>query len=109
MAEWESDSGSSLIRLRCKIVGVASNLPTVYFIRNGVRILLTSSSPPSEIAESGVYTADSDSLMTRSTLVVERRRGNEGIFQCVGQGGRDRSTSVTSSTYISIKCKQLNL
>lgn len=102
VVEWDSDDDSGDIRLTCQIIGVARILPTVYFVKNGDRISPSSDRTPSD--NNSVYISETDTL-TKRTLVIGKRRGNEGVYQCVGQGGEDRSTSVTSSTYINIKCE----
>ena len=102
MEEWASEDDSGDIRLTCQITGVARRLPTVYFIKDGNRIPASTDRTPFD--NNSVYISETGTL-TRRTLVIGKMRGNEGVYQCVGQGGEDRSTAVTSSTYINIKCE----
>ena len=36
-------------------------------------------------------------------------RGDEGVYQCVGQQGGDGSTAITSSSYVNIQCEYTEL
>ena len=78
-------------------------LPTVFFLKNGDRIPTVSSTGD------GVRIEEASLTSRRRVLVVENRRGNEGVYQCVGQVGEDGSTAVTTSTYINIRCKYESL
>ena len=94
VVQWVSDSEEA--RLPCEISGVGRRLPTVFFLKNGNRI--------SSMMD-GVYIVEESITFRRRVLVVENRRGNEGVYQCVGQAGDDESTAVTTSTYINIQCE----
>ena len=96
--EWVvSGEDSDPIRLPCQIGGATTQgLPLVFFLRNGEMI-----SPDG--GEDGV-TVIVGSLRSFQVLRVERRKGNEGLYQCVGQAGDDTSTLVVTSTYINLKC-----
>ena len=102
VVQWVTED-STAIQLSCQITGVGRVLPTVFFLKNGVRI--TSNGSPSD---NGVYIIETSSLSHR-ILVVESRRGNEGVFQCVGQVGEDGSTTLTTSTYINMQCEFYSL
>ena len=95
VVNWETDSG--VIRLPCRIMGAGRTLPSIFFLKNGVRIPSASTG--------GVRIEDVSSNNRRGVLVVEEKRGNEGIYQCVGQAGEDGSTALTTSTYINIQCE----
>ena len=98
VVEWAS-SDSDAIRLPCQIGGATTvgNRFLVFFLRDGQRV------SPSAGSEDGVYIRETNS-MSRQTLMIEKWRGSEGVYQCVGQAGEDSSTSVISSTYVNIHC-----
>ena len=101
VVQWANDSAET--RLPCEISGVGRTLPTVFFLKNGDRI------PTSSSTGDGVHIKEASLTSRRRVLVVESRRGNEGVYQCVGQVGEDGSTAVTTSTYINIQCKHESL
>ena len=101
VVQWANDSTET--RLPCEISCVGRILPTVFFLKNGDRISPTSSTGD------GVHIVEASLTSRRRILVIESRRGNDGVYQCVGQVGDDGSTAVTSSTYINIQCEHETL
>ena len=99
VVHWLTDD-SDKIRLCCQVSGSASGTLNVYFLRNGVRIPHTRSMA----TEDGVYIRETNAMSNR-VLIIEGRRGNEGVYQCMGQGGEDSSTAITSTTYVNMQCK----
>ena len=87
---------SQTITLSCQVGGVATlgDNVNIFFLRNGEKIL----SSEDEVRVGSVFAS------YWKTLVVEGRRGNEGVYQCVGLVNEDGSTAIVTSTYINIQC-----
>lgn len=96
VVRWAGDS--EMIRLPCEIYGFGRGTLKVSFLKNG-----------NEISMGSVYINDVSSLLRHRELVIEARRGNEGVYQCVGQAGDDGTSTITTSTYVNIQCKLLTL
>ena len=99
VSEWATNDGTT-INLPCLLTGVSREGGLeVFFLKNGERIF------PSTQRNGGVYI---ETTLTDSwkTLVIERRRGSEGVYQCVGLVESDDSTAITTSTYVNIYCEQ---
>lgn len=97
--KWVDDS--EVIRIPCEIYGFGRGTLTVSFVKDGNEISTDSTG--------SVYIDEVSSLPRHRVLVIEARRGNEGIYQCVGQAGNDNTSTITTSTYINIQCKLLTL
>ena len=97
VVEWVTGD-SETISLPCLIGGATTGSPLVFFLRDGE--MISSSSQ----RDNGIYVIGT-SFMSFRVLMIEKRKGNEGLYQCVGQAGNDRSTSVVSSTYVNLQCE----
>lgn len=98
VVEWVTDD-SETISLPCRIGGATTGgSPLVFFLRDGE--MISSSSQ----RDNGIYVIGTSFISFR-VLMIEKRKGNEGLYQCVGQAGNDRSTSVVSSTYVNLQCE----
>ena len=96
VAEWVTTTGDS-IRLPCQIGGATTQgRPLVFFLRDGERI--------SPGGDNGGVSITPGSFAGFQVLRIEKSRGNDGLYQCVGQAGDDNSTSVVTSTYVNLHC-----
>lgn len=98
MVKWVHDS--EVIRLPCKIFGSGRGTLGVSFLKDGNEISTDSTE--------SVYIDEVSSQLLHRVLVIEARRGNEGVYQCMGQVGNDGTTTITTSTYVNIQCKLLH-
>ena len=92
------------LRLPCEVIGAGNSIPSVFFLKNGNPIS-QDSSEGNYIEEDSAAECSSAESCVRRVLVIEGRRGDEGIYQCVGQVGEDQSTAITSSSYVNIHCE----
>lgn len=93
-------SDSEVIKLPCRIYGSGRGGLTVSFLKDGNEISTDSTG--------NVYIEGVSALSRHRKLVIEARRGNEGVYQCVGQAGDDGTSTITTSTYVNIHCKLLH-
>ena len=98
MVKWVGDL--EVIRLPCEIYGSGRGTLGVSFLKNGNDISTDSTG--------SVYVDEVSAQLRHRVLVIEARRGNEGVYQCVGQAGNDGRSTITTSTYVNIQCKLLH-